>query len=417
MINLNLNKTITIIILCIEYILSILKKTSIYNGFIFLLLIVIGYHIIIFFIRDRKYINAFNEYRDPEFVSINDLEEIPLINFIIPAWKEEKTLKECLSSILNLKYPKVRVILNAGGKKETIQIANSFSKYENFKILEQKLGGKLKAINECFPYVSEGCIYLIDADVVISDEILLRMLLPITNYKEFVVVGHSRPLKSQLKSDLVKYLFITQNLFFRMKFSRYGFNMVSGPNTLLKYEVIKAIDRFSVDSIYSVEISQGRDIISKGFKIYSLTECRGKIFIHLPNKIKIWIKQKIRWTENSIVFQYKHNKIKLLNFIILFLLSLYLIIFPILFYFHIGFLLIAILIFFSLYLKKIRRIMYYRFTTKKENLLKLNVGFFFKIAFYIYIEVLINVYVFFEMMLFGSKGLKKRKNLIKLNAN
>ena len=61
--------------------------------------------------------------------------------------------------------------------------------------------------------------------------------------------------------------------------------------------------------------------------------------------------------------------------------------------------------------------MYYRFTTKKENLLKLNVGFFFKIAFYIYIEALINVYVFFEMMLFGSKGLKKRKNLIKLNAN
>ena len=54
-------------------------------------------------------------YKDPKSLSIDDLKNIPLVNIIVPAWKEGNNFRECLSSITNLNYPNIKVIVNAGG--------------------------------------------------------------------------------------------------------------------------------------------------------------------------------------------------------------------------------------------------------------------------------------------------------------
>ena len=94
---------------------------------------------------------------------------------------------------------------------ETMEIANTFRKYENFIILHQKGGseraetGKIRALNECFSYLNEGISYFIDADCFITDDLLLRMIHPITNLNEKVVIGGGmRPLISQQGIDLAE---------------------------------------------------------------------------------------------------------------------------------------------------------------------------------------------------------------------
>ena len=140
-----------------------------FNFFIFLILVVIFFNIFLYFLRDRKYIRVFKKFKDPEIVKLEDLKELPLVNIIIPAWKEGKLFNDCLLSITKLNYPYLKVIISAGGNEETIQIANSFKKFKNFVILKQKPGGKMKALNDCLKYVSEGIIYSIDADVILNN--------------------------------------------------------------------------------------------------------------------------------------------------------------------------------------------------------------------------------------------------------
>jgi len=108
-------------------------------------------------------LKPFKQYHDPESISLADLHDIPFVNIIMPAWSEGEVFRQTLNSITQLKYPKIRAIINAGGSKKTVEIAESFKKFENFTILTQKKGeGKIKAINSCLPYVKEGVIYSVD---------------------------------------------------------------------------------------------------------------------------------------------------------------------------------------------------------------------------------------------------------------
>ena len=63
------------------------------------------------------------------------MKSFPLLNIFIPAWKEGEVFENCLNSITKLNYPNIKVIVNTGGSEETINIANSFKKYQNFIVL------------------------------------------------------------------------------------------------------------------------------------------------------------------------------------------------------------------------------------------------------------------------------------------
>jgi cellulose synthase/poly-beta-1,6-N-acetylglucosamine synthase-like glycosyltransferase len=134
--------------------------------FILLIFLLIIYHFFLYSVRDRKYLIDFRKWYDTKPILMKDFKEFPLINFIIPAWKEGEIFRECLLNFSKLKYPNFRVIVNAGGSKETLEIANSFKNNEIFTIIHQeKGGGKIKAINDCFPYIKEGLLFIMDADI------------------------------------------------------------------------------------------------------------------------------------------------------------------------------------------------------------------------------------------------------------
>ena len=139
-------------------------------------LFVIFLHLFLFLIRDRSYIKPINNIKRID-ITLNDLKQKPLVNIIVPAWKEGEILKKSLLAIKNLTYPNIKVIVNAGGSKETEIIADSFIKYDNFIIIRQKKGnGKNAAINDALNYVSEGLIYIIDVGTLLSDDIIISMV-------------------------------------------------------------------------------------------------------------------------------------------------------------------------------------------------------------------------------------------------
>lgn len=390
------------------YLLSLLESILIV---LFFISIVIIYHISMHFIFDKKDLNYLKKIKDPESISIKDLKEIPIVNIIVPAWKEGQVFNELLLSIKNLKYPRIKAIINAGGNDETLEIAHSFKKYENFVILHQKGGasrpslGKIKALNECLPHVSEGIVYFLDADSYLDDEILLRMIYPIVNFDENVVGGKVRPLKSQLNNNLVKYLQIDRLKGRRFKFLRHEqIDVINGQNLCVKYEVIKAIDKFSEIKNYATDKTMGINISSKGFtKSYQVLDYRHRIYVDYSNTIRDYMHQKIIWTENFLIESSRNNKIKLFKFIGLFFLSLYILMFPLLLLINFGLFFIGFLIFLNAYLNKIRKLIFFKQYVDIVNYEKYTILFYFTLIFYIFMEAIIIVVIPFHFVHYLKK--------------
>ncbi|MHA1284821.1 MAG: glycosyltransferase [Promethearchaeota archaeon] len=390
-----------------------------FNIFFILIIVVLLSHIFLFFIRDRKLIISYNKYSDLERISLEKLNNIPLINIIIPAWKEGNVFRECLKSISNLKYPKLRIIVNAGGSQETINIANSFKNNKNFIILYQKGGsirpslGKVKALNECLEHINEGLVYFIDADSYLTDEILLRMIYPIINMNVNIVVGEVRPLEQQEDKILVKYLQFERNGNFKREFKRYHSQpSMAGQNTCMKYDVLKKIGKFSINKKYATDRSMGEDIVSKGFKFYRLHDYEHRIYVEFPNSIKEFIKQKTIWAENFLIYTLKKKSLlNLFKAIGLSFISFYMIIFPFLLYYNIGLFAIGFSLFINIFLKKIRKFIFFKSTIRKQNDIKYPKWFIFPLIFYIYVEALNNVIIPLHFIYYIIKLKNKSKKL------
>jgi len=377
------------------------------NLFLLILLTVLIYHFLTYFLRDKKYITKYMVREHQNIVKLEDLIEIPLVNIIVPAWKEGETFRACLKSIADLSYPKLNVIITVGGNDETIKIANSFKKNDHFKIIYQKSGeGKIKAINDCFKHISKGIVYLIDSDVLLTDNILIRMLFKLLNNKEDIVVSQVIPHKSLLNSDIVKFIHVNRDIRLRNKWIRYLHTVTQ--NTAMKYSVIQSINKFSEKRKLDDGHSMGSDIIAHDFKIYYLYEINVESF-NYSTKLSNYIDQNIRWIENVLYRFLKDRRFLVLKFIGVVILSIYVYISPFLLAFSFYFLLYGFIIFLSFYLKIVRKILIFKVINEKSSI-RFQPLFFSKLIFYILINFLINIIVFFEMI-FYRKAYRRRKNL------
>jgi len=366
--------------------------------------LIILYHLILSIIRDKKFVIPLRKFDDITGAKFEDFENLPIINIVIPAWKEGEIFRKCLKNILTLNYPNLKVIINAGGNKETIDIANSFKVNENFKILLQKKGGgKVKAINDSLSQVGAGLICLIDADIYLTDEDLLKMLFIIVNKNEALVASSLKPHSTQVKKSFVRYLFINRNTWFRIKFTRYTRNSIS-QCTLMKLEVMNVVGKFTEKRLIGDGQSMGIDIVEKMYNIYQLNS-HGVQSFNYPDNLKEYFSQNVRWIQNTYFNIIRKSKIKILIFILLSIEALYMVLFPIFLLFNMGLFFIGILLLVYIYSKKIRKIIFFKKTSDKAYFGRNKIWFFISLIFFIYLDNIIQIYTMFEIIFKGDKVL------------
>ncbi|MFX1498967.1 MAG: glycosyltransferase, partial [Promethearchaeota archaeon] len=278
----------------------------------------------------------------------------------------------------------------------------------NFTILNQKQGrGKITAINDAINQVSDGIIFLMDADVQVNDNLILNMIDPIINANEVVVTAGLKPHESIRNKDLVKFLYIDRNPRFRKKPVRYG--DIIGIVTAIKYEVIQNINEFTVAKLSDDGRVIGKDLKKKNYKIYRIVELSGETY-NFPEKISDFIPQQLRWMENAYYRRIEEGKkLFLLKKFLTTLLSIYLLIIPFL-AFNINLIVIGLYILLFIYIKKIRKLIFFKKSEPSSIEINFNIVFYIKLIFYIYVEALLNVIVAIETIFFKDKY-KKRKNI------
>lgn len=102
----------------------------------------------------------------------------PLVTVIVPAHNEEKTLERALISIFNSTYKNVDlIIVSDTSTDDTVRIAQRFRRkykdnFKKVKIINVKVRGKARALNEGLKYASGSLFMCLDADSALAPEAL-----------------------------------------------------------------------------------------------------------------------------------------------------------------------------------------------------------------------------------------------------
>jgi len=371
-------------------------------------------------------LKEYNKFRDPERIVLKDLKKNPILNFVIPAWEEENDIDRNITALLNLNYPKYKIIINAGKEKTYSRIKSYKEKFEKtldtsknnikreFILLKQEGKGKLHAVNRCLDYVEKGIVAFIDFDTNITEEYVYRHVYEIVNNNKKVVVCAIRPYENQKDLTLPKYITIFRNRDFYRKFERELSKDVflrSGC-FFIDYEFIKNGGKFNDKIIGSECYYQGSELARRGYKIYQLKHPEAHIKTDYPKKLKEYFNQMVKFYENKLISKVSKKRTirQIISQFLLFLVSLTFFASVILSFFHLFFLILLVLILESFYLKRIRTVIFYSYTENKRYDFDLDIVFYLSIFVYIVVELLVNIYSIIEFVFF-SKKIKQKKNI------
>jgi cellulose synthase/poly-beta-1,6-N-acetylglucosamine synthase-like glycosyltransferase len=141
---------------------------------------------------------------------------LPSISIIAPAYNEEKSIIESVTSLLNLKYPKYEVIVvNDGSKDQTIDVLIEHFELErkhpffklklktkqlrgvyvnkhipNLIVIDKQNGGKADALNLGINVAKSDYVCGIDADSLLEEDALLKLMsVTLDDTKDHIALG------------------------------------------------------------------------------------------------------------------------------------------------------------------------------------------------------------------------------------
>jgi len=102
-----------------------------------------------------------------------------IISIIIPVYNGEKTISDCIKSILNQKYDKIEIIIvNDNSTDNTLKILEQFeSKFDFIKIINfSENKGSPCAMNTGFKHSNGFLIYYLDSDAELSENFIKKSI-------------------------------------------------------------------------------------------------------------------------------------------------------------------------------------------------------------------------------------------------
>ena len=120
--------------------------------------------------------------------------ELPMVSVIVPCYAEEATLKETVDALLAMDYPKFEVILvNDCSPDGTAAVARSFLADPRVRLLNKTLNeGKAMGLNDALPLCKGEILLIVDADIIVTPEILRHMVPHFLGTRVAAVTGNPR---------------------------------------------------------------------------------------------------------------------------------------------------------------------------------------------------------------------------------
>ena len=118
-------------------------------------------------------------YKGDPALSIEDLEELPTVSFIIAAYNEEKVIREKIVNALKLNYPKDKIeiiVASDGSDDRTEEIVKSFVSDDVVSVHDSARKGKSSALNRAVDQAKGEILILSDANNLFNSDACLELV-------------------------------------------------------------------------------------------------------------------------------------------------------------------------------------------------------------------------------------------------
>lgn len=240
----------------------------------------------------------------------------PSITIITPAYNEEDTLEKTLDSCLKSKYDGVLkiMIINDASKDNTIKIAKRYEKKypQIIQVIDLKKNqGKAGAVNKGLEKINTEFVAMIDADCTIKKDTVKNAISLFLNNDKKEKVGavmcQMKPYNENKnileRVQLIEYMMV--GLIRYLSASIRLLHMTNG-GSFYRTKVIKELGGFDKNNL-TEDFEMGVKIRKSNYLVLYSKE--SKIFTNTPNKFKIFLKQRIRWSRGFIQTHKKYKNI------------------------------------------------------------------------------------------------------------
>jgi cellulose synthase/poly-beta-1,6-N-acetylglucosamine synthase-like glycosyltransferase len=161
----------------------------------------------IFFAQWHKWqkdkIRLVKEKSSPPNPPIESWPRLSKATVLVAAWNEAANIQAHIQSFLTLHYPRKQLVLVAGGRDGTYQLACEFAS-PHVIVIEQLPGeGKQRALRKGFSFADGEIIYFTDADCLLDDRSFEAVIYPIVTGQEQVTTGTSLPSSKNMLNPFI----------------------------------------------------------------------------------------------------------------------------------------------------------------------------------------------------------------------
>ncbi|WP_010228480.1 glycosyltransferase family 2 protein [Gillisia marina] len=287
--------------------------------------------------------------RKARFLQVNDIvsaTDIPSITLIAPAYNEGQTIVENVKSLLALQYPFYElIVVNDGSTDNTLDLLiakydlESFDstfitqpiptatvnkiyksrklQYKQLTVIDKNNGGKSDANNAGINFASTELVLFTDADCIIEQDSLLKMVRPYLEESEQEVIACGAAIgiinDSVVKNGVVVELKLPKNLIPMIQVVEYirafllgrmawseinGVMLVSGAFGLYARNRIIEVNGFNINTVgedleLGIRLRKHMEDIKVPYKMVYIPETL--CWTEAPNNTEVLIKQRDRW--------------------------------------------------------------------------------------------------------------------------
>lgn len=114
---------------------------------------------------------------------------LPFVSVVVPVYNGESTIKNCLDHIMKLKYSRAKlqvIVVDDGSTDKTVNILKGYS----IKLVKKEHGGYPSAMNAGMKIAKGEIVVIIDSDVYVSEDWLIKIIEEFKDPKVGIVGGN-----------------------------------------------------------------------------------------------------------------------------------------------------------------------------------------------------------------------------------
>jgi len=226
-----------------------------------------------------------------------DVNSLPPVSIIVPAYNEEVTAMNTIQSLLKLEYPHMEILfIDDGSKDKTFEVVNTaYQNHPMVKVLTKPNGGKASALNFGITQAKHDYVVCIDADTLLKDDAIIHLMAYFTDEEIGAVagtvkVGNETNIITRWQS--IEYI-TAQNMDRRAFDLINSITVVPGAIGAFRKEAIFKAGGFTTDTL-AEDCDLTMRILKQGYVVRNAGEAIA--YTEAPETIDMLLKQRFRWS-------------------------------------------------------------------------------------------------------------------------